>query len=246
MRAKAVAAITTVIIVALLLGGCSLHQPSTLPGTEITESNKIEPENRSNEADAGKLVVQDAHVFTSSEGGTSESSYGIVLKNESATNDAIDIDLSINYLDKTGTIVGSEWDGIHVVPAGEVYYVGGSASPNEPATKVEVDVKVGRWAPASAKLAEVSNLKVKSEGMIGTRITGLVTNTTDNTISRYNDVYIVLFDSAGKMVGGGFTYLPFDLKPGKKAAFNAGNGVNIAPAEKVKRIGVSVDGDFGD
>jgi len=226
---------------AVSLVGCGQPKTVALPGVEVSPGSGTQPAGTVATPDDAKLVVQDSQFFSK---GKSGSSYGIVLNNTSTDSDAVDIELSVNYLDKSGQIVGSGSSGVSVVPAGQTFFVGNDAFPDEPASKIEVEVSIGSWESAAAKLVDVSNLKIKSEQYFGSRVTGVVTNSTGKTLSTIAKINIVLFDAQGKMVGAGYTFPPFDLKPGKKCAFDAGNGVGIAPANKVKRIGASVDGDF--
>ena len=226
---------------AVSLVGCGQPKTVALPGVEVSPGSGTQPAGTVATPDDAKLVVQDSQFFSKGESGAS---YGIVLNNTSTDSDAVDIQLSINYLDKSGQIVGSDSARVSVVPTGQTFFVGSDASPDEPASKIEVDVSIGGWEPAAAKLVDVANLKIKSQQYWGSRVTGVVTNSTGKTLSSIAKINIVLFDAQGKMVGAGYTFPPFELKPGKKFAFDAGNGVGIAPANKVKRIGASVDGEF--
>jgi len=177
-----------------------------------------------------------------SQGDNDEIGYGLVLKNQSAKEDALDVEVTINLLDRSGTIVATEAERINVIPAGGTFYLGGASyATGEKAVKIEPIVAVGSSDSAQWSLPKVSRVRLVEQEYLGLSVKGQVENTLDQPLSQIAKIGVVVFDKRGNVVGGGFTFLDADLPPGRSASFDAGNGVNAIPPRKAAKASASVD-----
>jgi hypothetical protein len=168
--------------------------------------------------------------------------YGLVLENRSKSDDATDVELTINLVNKGGVIVGTETEYINVIPAGERYYAGGTSylSGDDQAQRIEPSVAVGSSAAAAYKLAPVSNVRFSPiEYSDGIEVVGQVRNDYSQPLSSFAKIGVVAFDDAGRVVGGGFTFLDADLQPGRSASFSMSS--YEIDASKVSRVEATVD-----
>jgi hypothetical protein len=180
---------------------------------EVVESEPSEP------VDTQAEVVQTKAGF--SQDGESIS-YGVVLRNQSETQDAINVQVTVNVVGKDGTILASDSDYINVVPADTEYFHGGDTfvAGNDEADSVETIIAVERSEAASYTLPKVSSVRISMDEYLGLEVRGEVENTLDGPLSDFARIGIVAFDDAGNVVGGTFTYLNAPLPPGRKAAFS--------------------------
>ena len=59
---------------------------------------------------------------------TRKVSYGIELSNPSPENDALEVDVLVNFLDATNRVVDTDTTNVDAIGAGTIYYLGGSTS----------------------------------------------------------------------------------------------------------------------
>ena len=205
----------------------------TVPASETPTTEQPVPQSQTKDAAvavAGKGFSQD----------DTSVSYGIVLKNKSATEDALDVTVNTNFVDASGTILESESDSVNVIPAGETFYLGGDAFTEGGArvVRMETYAEVGQSETAAYPLPVVSDLRLRHEEYIGLKAYGVVENTLDKPLSQFARIGIVVFDARNRVVSGGFTYLDADLPPGRRAAFDT--SIDAAPST-VRYVRASVD-----
>jgi hypothetical protein len=216
--------------------GASTTQAAQTDGEGAATEPAPEPESESEEA----VVAVSKMGFSQDEHG--EVGYGFVLVNNSAQEDALDVTVTVNVLDASGTIIATEAEAINVIPAGETFYLGGATyASGEKADQLEPIVAVGSSEEASYPLPAVSRVRLINEEYLGLRVRGEVENTLDQPLSQLARIGIVVFDSRGEVVGGGFTFLDADLPPGRRASFDAGNGVGAIPPNRAESAMASVD-----
>jgi hypothetical protein len=206
----------------------------TVPASTNTETGSApQPPQESNTA---QVVVRGQGFSQEGE----SLSYGVVLRNVSPVEDALDVSVTTNFVDASGTILKTESETMNVIPASTTYYLGGNTYPESGSrvARLETDVTVGDRASASYSLPKVSHVRLVNEEYIGLSVHGQVENTLDSPLSDFARISAVVFDSRGRVVGGGFTYLDAPLAPGRRAAFDA--SIDAAPSTTT-RARVSVE-----
>lgn len=171
--------------------------------------------------------------------------YGLVIRNTSETEDAFDLAITVNCLDKNGNVIATDSGVLSLIPAGKTFYYGGEVFEAKRTVKLEAFADVGSSAPAKYTLPEAKNVRAeKSSYSTGTRVRGQVKNTHDAPLSSFARICSVLFDKNGKVIGGGFGFLDGDLPPGRTAAFELISGTMCTPYSKVAKAMCSVENKF--
>ena len=168
-------------------------------------------------------------------------SYGIVLRNTSATRDAFGVKVRVFVLGDAG-LVGVYLTTIPFVPARTTFYLGNeptAMSTVQRATGVRAVVAVGGTARASGSLPPAA-ASPPSRG----RIHGTVRNHYKRGIvTGGTRLYAVYYDRAGKVIGGdrlkGVAFSTPTIAPKKAATFSARIGRAVAPS-RIARVAVSV------
>ena len=190
-----------------------------------------------------KPVVGVLHTGSSGRiSGTSQFfSYGVVLRNRSATTDAYGVKVRVFVLGDAG-LVGVYLTTIPFIPAGTTFYLGNepaAMSTVQRATGVRAVIAVGGTVKASGSLPGAS-----ASAPSGGRIHGTVRNRYKRGIvTRGTKIYAVFYDSAGKVIGGdrlkGLTFSTRTIAPKKSASFSAKIGPAVA-SSRIARVAVSV------
>ena len=241
-----VAAIAGVLGIAVF-GGCG-GTPTTVVTVTASPTAAMDGENVSSpvatEAAEPAADQQEIKVEASGFGKKGETlGYGAVLVNTSSTSDALEVSITVNALDSKGNVILSNSPSLTGIPAGEKFYLGGEMylDKSDKPKKLEVYADVGSWESVNLGLPKVSNVKVVNQDYWGAKVRGQITNTLDGKLSSIALIGIVLFDSRDKVVGGGFAYLNADLPSGRRAAFEAINGVNATPYSTIHQAAVSME-----
>jgi hypothetical protein len=190
-----------------------------------------------------KPVVGVLHTGSSGRiSGTSQFfSYGVVLRNRSATKDAFGVKVRVFVLGDAG-LVGVYLTTIPFIPAGTTFYLGNepaAMSTVQRATGVRAVIAVGGTVKASGSLPSAS-----ASAPSGGRIHGTVRNRYKRGIvTRGTKIYAVFYDSAGKVIGGdrlkSLTFSTRTIAPKKSASFSAKIGPALA-SSRIARVAVSV------
>jgi hypothetical protein len=160
--------------------------------------------------------------------------------------DALNVTVTTNFVDRTGTILTTESEDINVIPAGKTFYLGGDTYLNsgERVAHLEVDASTGDHAHTNYPLPLVSRVRLVHEEYLGFSVHGQVTNNLDAPLSQLARISAVVFDSRGRVVGGGYDFLDADLQPGRRAAFAADISASPStPAYARASVDNSVAGD---
>jgi len=228
---RRVTAIALVIAAALWIVACGESTTPTGATTAAPQTQTFSPaaggEGNQGTSQGATVNIVDAGFTRSDEGGTSAITYGIVLENTSATDDALDVAVTANFLNPSGTIVQTEGDTIHVIPAGTTYYLDGSLFPDkaDKTTKLETTVAVGASAAAVYVLPEISDVRMSWGQFKDLHVRGVVTNPYTEPIPVLSaGANVVCFDASGKVVGGGYGFPDNPIPPGAKIAFDAFGG----------------------
>jgi hypothetical protein len=190
-----------------------------------------------------KPVVRVLHTGSSGRiSGTAQYfSYGVVVRNASATKDAFGVKVRVFVLGDAG-LVGVYLTTIPFIPAGSTFYLGNepaSMSTVQRATGVRAVIAVGGTGAASGSLPPAT-ASPPTHG----RIHGTVRNHYKRGIlTGGTKLYAVYYDSAGRVIGGdrlkGLAFSTATIDPKKSAEFSARIGPAVA-ASRIARVAVSV------
>jgi hypothetical protein len=157
-------------------------------------------------------------------------SYGLILKNTSAKEDAKDVYVLINFASASGELIGTVTKSVKLVSAGGTYALGDSMQMRTqvPVTKLEVTVKVTAHEPTKATpLPHFANVRIvpsqTDTGFVG-EVDGEIVNDTSQQTLTLASISIVLLDASGKIVGGGTGISFSPLPSGSRMVFLAQTG----------------------
>jgi hypothetical protein len=168
-------------------------------------------------------------------------SYGVVLRNRSATKDAFGVKVRVFVLGDAG-LVGVYLTTIPFIPAATTFYLGNepvAMSTVQRATGVRAVIAVGGTGKASGSLPPATASPPR-----GGRIHGTVQNHYKRGIvTGGTKLYAVYYDSAGKVIGGdrlkSLVFSTRTIAPKKSVAFSAKIGPALS-ASRIARVAVSV------
>jgi hypothetical protein len=189
-------------------------------------------------APAPELRVAEQGVTNTGEG----ASYGLIVENPSTDTDAVEVEVTINLVGGGDDIVKTETQNLIGVPAGEQVAVGGeSDTSGDRVRRMDVTVTASEGAAAGElTLPEASRAKILRDEFGFTTVRVQVHNTMDTPLSAITDVFAVLRDSSGKIVGGVSGYPEADIQPGARAAVEL---VSFADVSQATSADASADGE---
>ena len=166
---------------------------------------------------SGELVVQALPLKISvlnrgfsirTDNGRSDVSYGVVLANPSATEDAVDVSVLVNFVSTGNVLIGSEMTDLDSIPSRSKYNLGDSLSfdGSPRIARLEVVIKVGDRQPALRRpVPSVANVRIEPDRS-AIWVDGVVadmTNVSSKFVLTAANLSVVLFNAAGEVVGGG-------------------------------------------
>lgn len=170
--------------------------------------------------------------FSRQEGGSV--SYGIVIRNP-GPQDAVGVEVQINLLAADGGVAATETARLEGIPAGKTVNVGGETdAEGERVGRLEITVKAGSGEDAGAvTLPKVSRIRISRDDF-GLSVRAQVTNTLEEPLSSISDVFAVLRDRKGKVVGGLSGYPDNDIAPASRAAVKLGGFGDVSGATRAE------------
>ncbi len=198
-------------------GGCSVKL-STAKSVRAVFSKLPPPPLPAN------VVLQKSGFSFTTDSGITDLGYGLVLQNTSPDEDALNVAITVNVVDASNVIIESDSNTIQAIPASSTYYFGDEMFPNGPATPagLQVVIQTGSQALKSLALPPVANVRLTDYILGGTEIDGEFSNPFQKPISGVARITGVIFDSAGNVIGGGFTFPNADVPPGSRIGFSIG------------------------
>lgn len=179
-------------------------------------------------------------VATGSTGSSGAFSYGVVLRNTSATKDALNVQVHVAVVGSVG-LIGIYLSTIPLIPAGATFYLGNEpdlTGPQRP-TGIRVAVDVGATQRRRAVLPSAT-ARISPQGGIVGKVVNPYARALDTATSK---LYAVYSDARGKVVGGDRlkeVRFPHRRIAGRSSAsFTARLGSTV-PRGSVARIAVSV------
>lgn len=178
-------------------------------------------------------------------GSGSNVSYGVVLDNPSQTEDAQQVTVQVNFIDASDHTLQTATTSIGTIRAGSTFNVGGyQALPSQtPVVKLEVIVQTTAYVKHSLHEPAVENVHIVPSmfepNWVGEVDGDVVNDDPTNTLTNAS-AYIVLYDAAGNIVGGGQGFLVSVLPPGTRSYFSASLGFGAVPVDKASTAAISI------
>jgi hypothetical protein len=177
----------------------------------------------------------------------SQLSYGVVLKNTSATKDARNVYVVVNMVAASGNLIGSKSKTVQLVPAGGTFALGDYLSLRTQvlATHLEITIRVGGNEPKQAHtMPEFANVQifpsVYDPGWVS-EVDGEVVNDTSPLTLTMATLSIVVLDASGNPLGGGGGFSSAAIPSGTRFVFVAQMGFTSIPLDRAASVLISVE-----
>ncbi len=172
-------------------------------------------------------------------------SYGLMLRNTSAIEDATSVFVLVNMVDPAGALVGSISRSISLVGASRVFAYGDSLHlrTQAPVSSLEITIRVGSHQPKTAHPApDFANVRIlpddTSPGWVG-EVDGEVVNATPTLTLQSARLSIVVLDASGNVTGGGTGFTFGSVPSGARVVFTATSGLTALATDKAVTAVVS-------
>ena len=172
-------------------------------------------------------------------------SYGLILHNDAAQRDAMDVSVQTNFVLADDHLLGTDTQHITGIAAGSDYALGNSVSfpALAPIVRLEVVVQVASYAKATIHYPTLANIHIVPQifepQWVGT-IEGELQNTDPLMTLSSAQLSAVVFDSAGNIVGGGNGFAFQPLPPGARQFLQMSSGFDVIPIQNAASTMVSV------
>jgi hypothetical protein len=178
-------------------------------------------------------------------------SFGLILHNDSATEDADNVYVIVNMVTASGALIGSVSKTIPLVQSGVDYAYGDSFGlrTQEPTAALEITVRVGAHEPKKTRaMPDFANVRIVpaqfSQGFVG-EIDGEIVNDNSPQTLMSSGISIVVLDASGVPVGGGSGYSGAALPPNTRFVFLAQQGFDSIPLSKAVSVVISTTPTYG-
>ncbi len=177
------------------------------------------------------VVVVSTGFSQASSTANTEVDYGIVLRNTSPDSDARNVHVTVNAVDAQNAVLDSNASTVLTIPAGSTYYFGGRSfySGSAVTTRVEAFAQVEESVATGGALPAAANVRLEPSSLGGVEVLGELRNTAATPLSSFARITAVLFDSHGKVVGGGSASPESDVPPGARIGFRL-FATSVSPA----------------
>ncbi len=169
-------------------------------------------------------------------------SFGAVVHNPGSA-DAVGVEVQLKGISADGGVAVTDTVTLLGIPAGQSVNVGGAFvfTSGKKVQRVEVTAKAdGGAAAGSVTLPQVSRVRLQRDEFDAVVVRAQITNTLDEALSEDAEIFAVLRDRAGKIVGGLSGNPEYDVQPGRRYA--AEMTVLTGKVSSATRADVSVDG----
>jgi|SRR5438270_1934213 len=157
-------------------------------------------------------------------------SFGLILHDDSATDDALNVYLIVNMVSSSGELIGSLAKTIPLVQSGSDYAYGDSMAlrTQEDVASLEVAVRVGSHEAKSKRtMPDFANIRILPSQFDAEHVSEvdgeLVNDNSPLTLMSVN-LSIVVLDASGLPIGGGSAYSGTALPPNTRFVFLAQQG----------------------
>jgi len=145
-----------------------------------------------------------------------EVGYGFIVENPNANLAIESSQYQIAAYDADGAVVKTDSGYLELLLPSQKVGVGGTMYLDEGVSisKIEVQLSSGRASPSDAVPTFTVDAVSYTAGQISAHATGIVSNPFNRDVNELR-VSVVAYDSAGEIIGGGFTFLNFILANSK-------------------------------
>ena len=190
------------------------------------------------------VLKQGFTVRPSSYGGGSRLSYGLILHNEGADRDALQLNVQVNFVMADDHLLGTDNQQIAGIAAGSDWAVGNTVTfPGAaPIARLEVVIRVGSFTARSVPMPTLANIHLVPQlfdtNWVGT-IEGELQNTNPLLTLQSAQLSAVVFDSAGNILGGGNGFSFQTLPPGARVTLQM-SGFDVIPFNSAASTMISI------
>jgi hypothetical protein len=176
-------------------------------------------------------------------------SFGVVLRNESPDEDALQIYALVNMVGPDNKLIGTSSQNLAGLPAGSEYALGGEIyfPGAAPVQRLEVVVTVGKHGPKSLRAPLFSNVHPAANpyepAWLGS-VEGEVLNNFAGMTMQNAQISAVVFDAAGNVIGGGTGFSVASLPPLAREVFVLQSGFRSIPTANAASAMVSAVGSY--
>jgi hypothetical protein len=169
-------------------------------------------------------------------GGTGVS-WGAILANRSKTQDAMDVEVLCNMVMADNRLIGTTTARVTDIAAGSTLPVGGELTfpAGAPVARLEITIRIGKTGPVTRWKPGVSFLRVEPsvfEPAWTGEIDGEVQNDNPTKTIQYVQLYGVVLDAAGNILGGGTGFGFATLPPAARMVLRITDGMRPIPYAK--------------
>ena len=190
-------------------------------------------------------VVKDGFSTRASTTGSTSVSYGVLVRNQSSTTDALNVNVLVNFELADGRLLGSNSTNVPLIAAGSTYALGTAFTfpAAAPIARLEIVMQVGKSAKHTGHPPALDNIVIEpgqfDQSWVGD-VAGEVTNDDPTLTLQSTSFSAVILDGAGNVVGGGSGSSFGSLPPGTRMVFKlTGGGFNDIPTDKAASVIVS-------
>ena len=197
------------------------------------------------------VVVKDGYSVRQNPFGIGGSiSWGVVLRNTSPNQDALEIYTLVNFVGPDNRLVGSATNNLPGIPAGKDFALGddlpflGSAPP---ISRLEVVVQIKKRQAHALKLPTVTNIRILPDVFLPQyvgSVEGELSNDAARLVLRNAQLSTVVFDADGNVLGGGSGFAFASLPPAAREFFKLERGLDAIPMSKAASAMVSAVGTY--
>ena len=177
--------------------------------------------------------------------GGSSVSYGVILANESAQRDALDVKVLVNFVMADNRLIGSATTRVSDIAAATEHAVGGELNfpGGAPIARLEIVVVTGGGGSPSRNRPGLSAIRVVPspyEPFWTGSVEGEVQNDHPSLSVSRVELSTVVLDAAGNVIGGGHGFASAALPPASRMFFKVTNGMRPIPIASAASALVSV------
>lgn len=182
--------------------------------------------------------------------GGSTVSYGLLLANRSDSEDAVDVNVLVNFVDAANKLIGTATGTVPAIGAGTTYAYGDSLDfpGGAPVARLEVVIQIGSHQPKSQKQPVVANVRVLPDpydaAWLGS-VEGEIVNADPALQLQRATLSAVILDASGNVIGGATGYALASLPPGAREFFKATSDLKAVPLANAASAIVSVSPTYG-
>ena len=174
-------------------------------------------------------------------------SYGLILRNTSASEDAQNVYLIVDLVDAAGHLLGTKTGTIPLVQTGASFALGDSLALRTQVgvVRLELTIRVGAHQPrARTPMPDFANVRILSNtgdpGWVA-EVDGEIVNDTSKQTLENSMLSVVLLNAAGNPIGGGTGATFSPIPSGSRIVFLVQSGFSAVPLDKAVTAAVSAE-----